>query len=224
MEETQLAGGRTTSGVVRIGDTVRRPAQPNSEFVRALLSHLEKRGFSGAPRFLGVDDSGRECFAYIDGDVPADLSWHDDATIVAAARLIRAYHDATADFVGSLPAPTRAEVACHNDLSPCNTVFVDGAPAALIDFDAAAPGSRIWDIAYAAWLWLDVGNDEISRQEQVRRLALFADAYDPNVNLRELVRTMLQRQRNLAAQKGDPDRSAWALNCAAWVAENFDGL
>jgi hypothetical protein len=53
MEETRLSGGRVTDGVVRIGDTVRRPAKDNSPFVRELLSHLTAQGFDGAPRYLG---------------------------------------------------------------------------------------------------------------------------------------------------------------------------
>jgi hypothetical protein len=50
-----LAGGRATPGVVRVGDTVRRPLKPDSERVHALLALLERHGFDGAPRFLGID-------------------------------------------------------------------------------------------------------------------------------------------------------------------------
>jgi len=39
-----LRGGRTALGAVRIGETVRRPATPNSVFVRSLLMHLEQSG------------------------------------------------------------------------------------------------------------------------------------------------------------------------------------
>jgi hypothetical protein len=67
--EVPLAGGDVTEGVVRAGDTVRRPVGPHSPLVHALLTHLESAGFAGAPRFLGIDRSGREVLTYIDGEV-----------------------------------------------------------------------------------------------------------------------------------------------------------
>ena len=54
--------------VVRVDDTVRRPAA--SSFVRDLLRHFASRGWSGAPRYLGVDARGRDVLTFIDGDVP----------------------------------------------------------------------------------------------------------------------------------------------------------
>lgn len=139
--EIILPGGRTTVGVVKVGDTVRRPCTSNAEFVRSTLRHLETVGFDGAPRYLGVDQIGRETFSYLPGEVPAGLGDFDDETLRGASRLIRRFHDATASlYTGASSAGF--EVACHNDLSPCNTVFRDGHPVALIDFDAAAPGLR----------------------------------------------------------------------------------
>jgi hypothetical protein len=116
---------------------------------------------TGRPAIFGTDASGREIFSFMPGAVPAELANHDDTTLQEVARLIRAYHDATAPLFAT-PSARKAciEVACHNDLSPCNTVFRDRRPVAFIDFDAAAPGSRAWDLGYAAWLWLDLGNPE----------------------------------------------------------------
>ncbi len=45
--------------VVRIGDTVRRPVQPWTPAVHALLRHLETVAFTAAPRVLGFDEEGR---------------------------------------------------------------------------------------------------------------------------------------------------------------------
>ena len=60
MSEIRLGGGRVTPGVVRVGDTVRRPAKGNTPFVRILLAELAERGFDAAPRYLGRDEQGRE--------------------------------------------------------------------------------------------------------------------------------------------------------------------
>ena len=56
--EVPLTGGNTP-GVVRVGDTVRRPLQPGSERIHRLLAHFERCGFGGAPRLLGIDARGR---------------------------------------------------------------------------------------------------------------------------------------------------------------------
>ena len=42
----------------------------------------------------------------------------------------------------------------------------DGAPVAIIDFDAAEPGSRARDRCYAAWLWPNVGNPNVMAADQ----------------------------------------------------------
>jgi hypothetical protein len=163
-EETPLAGGNL-SAVVRVGDTVRRPLRPWSVAVHGLLRHLEAREFDGAPRFRGVDDRGREILTFVAGEVGAyplpAYMWTDEA-LVGAARLLRRLHDATLGYVAPegatwqfvYPDPTRHEVVCHNDVAPYNMVFVDGRPRALIDFDTAGPGPRVWDIAYAAYTFV----------------------------------------------------------------------
>ena len=44
-----LTGDGVTQGIVRIGDTVRRPLRPFSLTVQAYLAHLRDAGFTGAP-------------------------------------------------------------------------------------------------------------------------------------------------------------------------------
>ena len=191
MTETPLYGGRVTEGVVRLGDTVRRPRRPNSDFVRALLDHLASVGFRGAPRFLGSDESGRDALSFLPGDVPSDLSpGYPDETLAAAARLIRRFHDATAGT--GLAADS--EVVCHNDLSPCNFVFRGADPVGLIDYDAAAPGSRLRDVAYALFLWLNLGADGPDVREQARRARVFLDAYGAQ-DREDVVEAVLDVQR-----------------------------
>ena len=162
MEEQPLAGGNLSGGVVRVGDTVRRPTGPWTPAVHALLRHLDRKGFSGAPRVLGVDDRGREILEFVDGIV----QWPDNGLLDMArvGRMLRAFHDAVADFV---PAPDavwrfpemaadaepyadgRGVVVCHNDCAGWNVVVADDR-VALIDWDAAGPRPPIWDVAYCA--------------------------------------------------------------------------
>ena len=217
--EIPLAGGRATPGVVRVGDTVRRPPAANAVLVRRLLRHLAEGGFDGVPAWLGTDAQGREVFSFIAGTVPPDLGFHEDDALRVAARLIRRFHDLGRDLSGA------GAVICHNDLSPCNFVFRDGLPVAIIDFDAAAPGPRARDLGYAAWLWLDVGGDAAA-DEQGRRLALFCEAYG-GLTPAEVVVAMIARQAELAGEGTGEGRSAlaaWAADCRAWTAANRDRL
>jgi hypothetical protein len=123
--EQPLTGGRVTPGVVRVGETVRRPVRGNSEFVHRLLAHLEAAGFEGAPRYLGSDEAGREMFSFLPGVVPDELdATLSDDTLAAPARLIRRFHDATK---GSAVAGSQ-EVVCHGDCRPATSSSTEASP------------------------------------------------------------------------------------------------
>lgn len=219
VEEIPLSGGRTTPGVVRAGDTVRRPATVNSGFVHRLLEYLAAQGFGGVPESLGKDTRGRDVYTFIDGDVPADLAVYGEPVLRIAALLIRSFHDASAGFVTS---QVGAEVVCHNDLSPCNFVFRGKVPVAIIDFDAAAPGTRVDDLGYAAWLWLDLGSDKVSARDQHRRLMVFVKTYG-TLAVEPVVDSILQRQVRLlheARTSGDSSMAEWAARCNEWTRDN----
>jgi aminoglycoside phosphotransferase (APT) family kinase protein len=185
--ELPLAGGRQTPGVVRVGNTVRRPTGPHSPFVHDLLRYLEAVGFEGAPKLLGVDERGREILTFVEGKVPHDHGAYSpaDARLAIVASMIRRFHDATA---GSLLA-AGAEIVAHNELGPHNTVFVGDEPVAFIDWDDAAPGTRLFDLANAVWCFVDVGEDGGPVGEQARRIRLMCDAYgwdDPRAIVDEI--------------------------------------
>jgi len=219
MSEIALGGGRVTPGVVRVGDTVRRPAQGNTPFVRILLAELLECGFDAAPRYLGRDEQGREMFAYVEGDVPDDLDPDfSDETVIAAARLIRRYHDATA---GSTSA-RGAEVVCHNDLSPCNFVFREGSPIAIIDFDSAAPGARSDDLGYALFLWLNLGTDGPPAREQARRITVFCDAYGiaEGIDIVETIANAISRNIQRLRKQSRPADVRWWQAQLHWVERN----
>ncbi|HEY0388704.1 MAG TPA: phosphotransferase [Gaiellales bacterium] len=176
--EVSLTGGLMTAGVVRVGDTVRRPTGDHSPFVHEMLLQLHAHGVAACPQFLGVDPRGREILTYLPGWVPPNLEhrrW-DDGQIVAAARIVREVHDATA----ASPIADGSQVVCHGDLSPCNFVFVDGIPRYLIDFDSARPGTRRADLAYMAWMWL-IGDENSSESpppaDRLVQLGLMLETY-----------------------------------------------
>jgi Ser/Thr protein kinase RdoA (MazF antagonist) len=216
--EIPLTGGRITPGVVRAGDTVRRPTNSNSSLVHALLRYLDAVGFDAAPRFLGLDEQGREILSYREGTVPDNIRPdYPDDVLREAARLLRRYHDAVAgsDLAGG------AEVVCHNDISPVNFVFEDGLPVSLIDFDAARPGPRLRDLAYGLFLWLDLTDGGQPLLEQARRTHVFFEAYGLAPPER-LVDEMLERQRETAtrAQARSAAAARWWRGQADWLEKN----
>jgi hypothetical protein len=190
--EVALVGGTANRGaVVRVGDTVRRPLRPTSAATHALLRHLADVGFAGAPRFLGLDARGREVLSFVPGTAitPPYPPWAlTDAALESVAVLLRDYHRAVSTFdpspyqwPASPPAPFAGELVSHNDVNLDNVVFRDGRAVALIDFDLAGPGSRIWDVACAVRLWAplrpDRYVDDPRRGRGLFRLRHFVDCY-----------------------------------------------
>ncbi|HEX2295101.1 MAG TPA: phosphotransferase [Actinomycetota bacterium] len=195
MEEELLTGGNTHEAVVRVGDTVRRPAGPWTPGVHALLRHLEAAGFDGAPRVLGVDELGREVLTFVEGDVVypdhVDLIAPDEA-LAEVAGLVRAFHDAVAGFDGrgyewshrGSDGSGSGELVCHNDLAPWNLVRRPGGGWAFVDWDLAAPGSPDWDLAWALLTLIPLMPDSTIRADVPHRLGVFREAYgalDPGV-------------------------------------------
>ncbi len=218
--EVALTGGNINTGVVRVGNTVRRAMSPASPAVHRLLDHLAQKGFTGSPRFLGVDERGREILSYIAGETGIlDSNWHYDEALVAAADLLRRYHDATVDFaVGDdlpwafrYPDRTRHEVICHNDFAPYNFVYLSGIPAAVIDLDLAGPGPRLRDVAYAAY-WmvpLSFNSDDQIRFAEAdvangsRRFRLFCETYGISITpaLFEMIAEVLEHMGSKEAAR-----------------------
>lgn len=161
--------------IVRIGDAVHRPRYPWASSVHLLLQHLESVGFPYSPRFLGIDEEGREVLSFIEGIAGGEGSGFSEGiefgahvwAMVASeqgltrfARLLREYHDAVADFVPpadsiwstGADSPTSSQVVCHGDFGPWNVVWrPNGDPVGIIDWDYAAPGDPVEDITYALW-------------------------------------------------------------------------
>ena len=207
--EVPLRGGNASAGVVRVGDTVRRPAGPWTPAVHALLRHLHGVGFRGAPRPLGIDEQGREVLTFVPGRVvwPDHFGELDERRrLQRVAVLVRAFHDAVATFTAPEPArwqrliPAEGdEIIAHHDLAPWNLVMTEGGWV-FIDWDAAAPGSRLWDLAYALHGFVPLSaSPALQRPDQESRLRLFVDAYGlDEAERRRLVPMLARRSQAMA--------------------------
>jgi hypothetical protein len=198
--EEPLLGGDVTEGLVRIGDTVRRPRSAGADLVEAVLRFLEGVDFEGAPRFLGLDAQGRQTLSFIPGEV-AGRPWPnwiaDDARIASVARLVRRLDDAMHPFGlpdglahDELPDPPGMPASIagpprfvgHMDITPENVVFVDGQARALIDFDLARPTDRVGEVCNLLLWWAPL-MPVVDREPAVRdvdamaRAALLVDEY-----------------------------------------------
>ena len=196
MDEQRLEGGIANAGlVVRSGSHLLRPGGPHSASVHAFLRHVRAAGFDGAPEPVGIDDDGRERLGFVEGDVPIPPypAWtQTDGALASIARLLRRLHDAAVGFdgvaegrswSGALADPEGGPIVCHNDVCPENVVFRDGVAVAVLDFEFAAPGRPVYDLAHLARLCVPVedGVDQVrlgwGRADRPARMRLVADAY-----------------------------------------------
>lgn len=219
----ELLGGGNSGAVRRIGATVRRPRGPWTPTIHALLRALRTAGFTKSPQPLGVDDAGREIVEYLEGDVGVypmpDWVWAD-ALLLEVAEALRELHDLTQEMDlptdgWRRPALAPAEVICHGDIAPFNTVCRDGHLTAFIDWDHARPAPRGWDLGYAAYRWVSLtppGHPDgcpLDPADRDRRLRLFCAAYR-DVEPAEVVRWAIVRLDDLvahsrsSAETGDP--------------------
>ncbi|MRX73935.1 phosphotransferase [Bacillus lacus] len=197
--EEALTGGNVTR-VYRSGNTVRRELKKDSKRIHRLLQHLESKGLNFVPKFLGIDENNREILTFIKGEAGnyplKQYMWSNDS-LVEIANMLRLYHDATQDF--SIEenwqpldhTPLSTEVLCHNDFAIYNIIFHHEKPVGIIDFDLAAPGPRLWDIAYTLYtcvplsrvLHTETGeavyyNSVRDAELRKRRIELFFETYN----------------------------------------------
>lgn len=162
----ELVGGMANAGdVFRRGDLVDRPAPRTARALHAHLVALADHGFDAAPIPVRLTADGREQLTYIPGDValPPYPRWAmTDTALRSVGGLLRRLHeagaaiavDARAQWPRALADPEGGTMLCHNDVCPDNVVFREGRAAALIDFDLAAPGRPVWDVAMTARYWV----------------------------------------------------------------------
>jgi 8-oxo-dGTP diphosphatase len=233
----RLVGGNV-GGAVRIGSTVRRGVGAWTPAVHALLAHLARRGFTDVPAVLGTDERGREVLTYLPGRVPeVDVEVTSEAALTSAMRWLRRYHDAVDGF--HLDGPWRTtdrrlapgELVCHCDFAPYNVALADGPTGEVVvgvfDWDMASPGTRLEDLAFAAWNWVPL-HGSLPPDEAAHRLELMAVAYGRGVAAADVAGGVVPRiERSLdvitrgqvagdpgmlnLGEVGEPERTARAL-------------
>jgi hypothetical protein len=186
---------RADRPVIRVGDTVRHPLQPWSPAVHALLRFLGEVDFPYAPRLVGVDGDS-EILTYLEGESGAD-GWAkvvDEAGLVAAAQLVRLYHDAVVGWRGrpdlrwadgSVGTGGDGTVVCHGDYGPWDLVWQGTRPVGILDWEYAHVAPAIEDVAYALEYFVPFRDDAECLQwlrypappDRRRRLEMFAEAY-----------------------------------------------
>lgn len=236
MTEEILQPGRHRR-VVRIGDAVHRPTYPWSASVHGVLRHLERVGFDGAPRFLGLDPAGRERLGFIPGESGA-VGWAKavpDTGLAAMAGLLRRSHDALEGYAppGDSPwadsagSPGPGEIVRHGDPGPWNVVWQEDRPIALLDWDHAGPGQPLDDVAYALEYLAPFRSDEDALRwhafaappDRRHRIRVFLDGYGADSSDAAVTAMVdrviaeqwrvIERVERLAAAGVQPQR-AWA--------------
>ena len=195
-----LDGGTANAGaVVRDGGHVLRPSSVYTPTIHAFLRFLRGEGFEAASHPIGVDPDGRERLSFIPGDVafPPYPAWAESDMALATAAG-RRMHDVSARYVAPSGATWSAEMAdpdagsvpavdlviCHNDVCLENLVYRDQVAVGLFDFDFAAPGRRVHDLASFARMNVPIDTDvdaallgRCGPFDPMRRLRVVADAY-----------------------------------------------
>lgn len=220
--ELSLPGGNTTGGVVRVGDTVRRPATAASATVHAFLKHLNDVGYSGAPRTLGFDEQGRHVVEFVEGPILMPFAPPERLPALRrVGRLLRDLHDAAEGFAVPDDAvwnvvipPDRADLVVHHDAAPWN--LVAGSRWVLIDWDNCGPGSRLWDLAYAAHGFLPLAG-ETPVEVAATGLGALADGYgldeQGRLDLAELLVPRIMSMYELLLRGHQEKTEPW---CGLW--------
>ncbi len=143
---------------------------------------------------MSIDEDGRERLIFVEGDVPLVPypAWaQTDEALVSVVRLMKRFHQASATYEPTaddgwsdeMADPLGGRVVCHNDVCLENVVFRDGEAVALLDFDFAAPGRPLYDLACFARMCVPIGDESRTRfgwrttVDLPQRLRLVADTY-----------------------------------------------
>jgi thiamine kinase-like enzyme len=157
------------------------------------LRKLRSTGFEGASLPVEIQDDGRERLVFIEGEVPVPPfpAWaRTNDALASIAVLMRSFHEASSQVpVGpgtwsdEMADPAGGSMICHNDVCLENVVFRNGRAIGLLDFDFAAPGRPIRDLAAFARMCVPIDDDLSAVRlgfemiDRPVRLRLVADTY-----------------------------------------------
>jgi aminoglycoside phosphotransferase (APT) family kinase protein len=241
--ERRLPGGVANAGAVtRRGDLVLRPATRFTASSQRFLARLRAVGFDGAPEPRGVGADGCERLAYIDGEVaipPYRRCAQSDSALASLVTLLRRCHDAAAhvgvegEWNPEGADPAGGPIICHNDVCLENVVFRGGAAVALLDWEFAAPGRPVYDLAQMARLCIPVDDDQSAARlgwmpsDRPFRARLICDAYglsaaDRRQFLVELDAAIERHTAWVLRRVEQGDRNVIAMWNAGGGAERYD--
>ncbi|MFP7761644.1 phosphotransferase [Marisediminicola sp. LYQ85] len=170
------------------------------------------------PAAFGRDEQGRQATEFIPGDLALNIGPLGRPELKRVGSIVRAIHEASERFrpsaegawITAIQAPG-SDLICHNDLAPWNLIV--GERWVFIDWDAAAPSTRLWDLAYAAQAFT---LSDVLRppSKAAGDLAAFVDGYRADTRLRhELPKAMHRRaaaMRDLLSRSHDTGVEPWA--------------
>ena len=218
-----LAGGNASGIVVRVGDTVRKSWSDATPSAHDFVAALRAEGVD-APEPRGRDEQGRQVVEFVPGSLAIDLPRLTADEFRRVGSMIRGIHDASARYVPADDAVWRtaiaapgADLVCHNDLAPWNLVIAER--WVFIDWDAAAPSTRLWDLAYAAQSFT-LSDVELAPEDACRDLAALVDGYmADHVIRRALPMAMEERTAAMLALL----EGALAAGEEPWASMHADG-
>lgn len=201
---------------------MRRPPGPNAELAREVLLRLERAGFDAAPRWLGLDEQGRDVLSWIEGETftersrlhpyigdPPDRITFTEGQLAAVFRLLRRYHDVFGD-----------EIVCHGDFGPWNLVWRDGLPVGVIDFDHVHAGEAAEDVAYALRMFVSYGFAEAEPEELVRRTRAALAVYGCDFEVPAILAAEYDRAEERCLANGWQRQLAKLPTERAWLEAN----
>ena len=158
-------------------------------------------GFEAATHAFGLNEQGRQILEYMPGTLWHDSPTHSHTELRRVGSIIHALHRASASFQEPIGAEWNTryqldnqEIVCHNDLAPWNLVCGFDRWV-FIDWDAAAPATRLWDLAWSSICFppfeprCDLKASAVAMHSLLSGYGLDTDNYG------ELIRLMVVRSR-----------------------------